>query len=158
MIRSGSFVSDYVEGVSEDAVQPNGVDLSVGRIYEHEGEAVLGDEGYEKPERREVPITERNGVEYFVLDPGVYVVEYGEVVEIPENHAGLVFPRSRLMRSGGTVISAVWDSGYRGRGEGGLWLDCPTEIESGMCICQMIFISTEELEDMYGGSHQHENL
>lgn len=158
MIRSGSFVSDYVDGAGEDAVQPNGVDLSIGRIYEHEGRAVLSDDGYKKPERREVPTTERDDGDYFVLNPGVYVVEYGEVVEIPENHAGLVFPRSRLMRSGGTVVSAVWDSGYRGRGEGGLWVDVPTELEAGMGICQMVFVATEELEYVYEGSHQHENL
>lgn len=158
MIRSGSFVSKYIDGIDEEAVQPNGVDLSIGCVYMHESGGVLRDDGYEKPVRSEVETREKDGGEFYVLDPGAYVVEYGEVVEIPEDHAGLVFPRSRLMRCGGTVVSAVWDSGYRGRGEGGLWVNQPLELEEGMRICQMVFVSTEELDEVYEGSHQYENL
>ncbi|MDY7083390.1 MAG: deoxyuridine 5'-triphosphate nucleotidohydrolase [Halobacteria archaeon] len=158
MIRSGNFVVEHIETADEDAVQPNGVDLSIGKIYAHASPGRLTDGDYEKPERRELSTVTTDAGEFYDLAPGAYVVEYAETVEIPENHIGFIFPRSRLMRCGGMLFSAVWDSGYRGKGEGGLWIEQQLEIEAGMRIGQMVFSTTEELDEFYDGSHQGENL
>ncbi|MFB6284761.1 MAG: deoxyuridine 5'-triphosphate nucleotidohydrolase [Halobacteria archaeon] len=154
VIRNGGFVAEYVEDVNEDAVQPNGVDLSVGKIYRHEGRSVVKEGEYELPDR--VELDDKEG--FYELEPGGYTVEYGEVIEIPEDHAGFIYPRSRLMRCGGMLFSAVWDSGYRGRGEGGLWVQTPMKLEKGMKIGQMVYTETENLDETYDGSHQGENL
>ncbi|XGI84177.1 deoxyuridine 5'-triphosphate nucleotidohydrolase [Halorutilales archaeon Cl-col2-1] len=162
MIRSGSFVADHIEPADstdfDEAIQPNGFDLSIREIYRHETRATLTDDDYDKPDRRRIETEERDGGEFYSLEPGSYVVEYAEVVEIPENHVGFVYPRSRLMRSGGMLFTAVWDSGYKGRGEGGLRIDVPMEIQADMRICQIVFEKTEKLSETYSGSHQNENL
>lgn len=171
MIRSGEFVSEYIDPKGErsldpKAVQPNGVDLSVDKIYRHSSDSVgvLNDESYQKPEREEAPTVEpepwkiESEIESYYLKPGSYVVEYAEIVEIPENHIGVIYPRSRLMRCGGMLFSAVWDSGYRGKGEGGLWVGHPMSVQTDMRIGQIVFYTTEELDEHYSGSHQHENI
>lgn len=98
------------------------------------------------------------GNEAYVLDEGYYIVEYSKKIEIPEDHVGLVLPRSRLMRCGCSLYTAVWDSGYEGKGEGGLKINQRTYLEPGMRIGQMIYLTTEELEEHYDGKHQRENL
>ena len=154
VVRKGEYVARYVDGVEDEAVQPNGVDLTVEKIYRHEGDAVLLDDDYLLPERTEIEA--RDG--FYEVESDGYTVEYGEVIEIPENHTGFVYPRSRLMRCGGMLFSAVWDSGYRGKGEGGLWFQTPAKIETGMRIGQIVFVETEELSETYTGSHQGENI
>lgn len=156
-VRKGPFVADYIEGrsepLSEEAVQPNGVDLTVHAVYEVSGQQVLRDDDYEM-QRSEV--TPSDG--YYELDAGSYVVEYGEKIKIPENHTGFVYPRSRLMRCGANLETAVWDAGYEGIGEGGLRVGAPVKIETGMRVAQIVFVETEALDELYDGSHQGERL
>jgi dUTP pyrophosphatase len=188
-VRSGEFVSKYLTSIDGDlpkeAIQPAGVDISIHAIYRITGQAVLGDEGqYEKGERVEViPHTRRafdqradgdavqalrklkihpdDPRKFYHLDPDAsYIIEYGEKIRIPENHIGRIYPRSRLMRSGGMLYTALWDPGYEGRGEGQLLVKNPSGIvlEQGMRIGQMVLEHTEELETSYDGTHQGENL
>lgn len=162
MIKSGKFISNFIK-TEEDAVQPNGVDLSIDKIYSLEGNGILTDDEYKKPYRTEVEPesveTDLDNLdEAYILKPDYYVIEYSETIKIPENHVGLVFPRSRLMRSGGTLYTALWDSGYEGKGEGGLENSKTLYIEPGMKIGQMVYFTTEELDEHYNGTHQGENL
>jgi len=158
MIRAGEFLAENLD-VPEEAVQPAGVDLSVGEVYALEGTAVLGDDGYEKTERERVERVERDDGNYYELERGSYVVVYDEVVRIPEDHVGLVFPRSRLMRCGLDLRTAVWDPGYEGKGEGGLRVDADEAyVEEGMRLCQLVLFETESIEGSYDGTHQGERL
>lgn len=159
-VRSGEFVAEFIEPrdgseLSEVAVQPNGVDLSIGEVYELSGRSYISNEDYEKAERE--ALSTRNN-EYFVNPSNAYVVVYGEKITIPENHIGLVLPRSRLMRCGLQVETAVWDSGYSGIGEGQLVVNQPADLDADLRVAQMVFIPTEELEEHYDGSHQGERL
>ena len=160
MFRSGEFISQYItpkgnEELDNEQIQPNGVDLKIGSIKKASGRALLKDDRYNKGEYIQ-KIPNEDGL--YVLDKGFYRVIYDEIIEIPENHIGLVYPRSRLMRSGGNLRTAVWDSGYRGKGEGGLAIDRKMRVEDGMKIGQMVMCRTEELEESYDGTHQGENL
>ena len=159
--------------------------MSIHAIYRITGQAVLGDEGdYVKGERVEVKAHTRRSFdqqsnfdavqalrklkihpddprEFYYLDPdAAYIIEYGEEIEIPDEHVGRIYPRSRLMRSGGMLFTALWDPGYRGRGEGHLLVTNPSGmvLEKGMRIGQMVFESTEALDQSYDGTHQGENL
>jgi len=158
MIRKGEFLAENLD-VPEGAVQPAGVDLSVGEVYALEGTAVLRDNGYEKTERKSVETIQRDDGEYYHLEGTSYIVVYDEVIRIPEDHVGLVFPRSRLMRCGLDVRTAVWDPGYEGKGEGGLRVDVgEAYLEQGMRVCQLILLESEELDEGYDGTHQRERL
>ena len=111
MFRSGAFVARHLDGLTEEGlrpeqVQPNGVDLTLGAVHEQtcpgridrDGTSV-GDRTAREPE---------DGV--YRLDPGAYVVEYGEPVRIPREHVGFVYPRSSLLRNSCMLNTAVWDA------------------------------------------------
>ena len=162
-VRSGKFVADHIESIdgrlSDEAIQANGLDLSIDRLYRIQGTPRLTNDDYDKGQRVEVKTEEDERGEYYQLSEGEsYVAVYGEKIHIPEDHIGLVFPRSRLMRSGANVQTAVWDSGYEGRGEGGLSVSHDIELNSDTRVAQMIFISTESLDEYYDGSHQSERI
>lgn len=189
VVRSGDFVAEYLTSIEgempEEAVQPAGVDMSIHAVYRITGQAVLGDEGkYVKGDRvavkahtrrsfdqqsnfdavqalRKLKISPDDPREFYYLDPeAAYVIEYGEEIHVPENHIGRIYPRSRLMRSGGMLFTAIWDPGYEGRGEGQLVVTNPSGLvlERGMRIGQMVFEETEGLNRSYDGTHQGENI
>jgi Deoxycytidine deaminase len=128
MFKSGEFVRQYVKNldhseVDNERVTPHGVELSIDKIYETKNYGKLSDGAYEKPNRTEAKITTRqetNSTErskFYALDKGGYVIKYDNVIEIPRNHIGFVFPRSRVVRSNATVNTGIWDAGYKGEGE-----------------------------------------
>lgn len=159
-VKSGEFASEFIESRSgslpEEAIQSHGIDLSINKIYRLEGTAhIKNGEEYTKTER--VEVEPENG-EYKLLAENGYIVVYDEIITIPENHCGLVLPRSRLMRCGNNVHTAVWDSGYSGIGEGLITLTNDTIYDEDLRLAQIIFIETENLNELYEGSHQGERI
>lgn len=168
--RSGECVAEYINDgdLDDKQIQPNGVDLTIGSLYKLDGQAVLTDRDYVKNDRIEVEPKTITGEDteglaseltvYPVRRLTPYVIQYGEIIEIPDNHVGFVYPRSRVMRCGAWLSTAVWDSGYRGKGEGGLIPLSGMDLEEDMRIAQIVFARTEELEQQYEGQHNGENL
>lgn len=157
-VRSGQFVAEYINPDGElpvEAVQANGVDLSIGEIYRSEGMGYISNEDYNTPDRIEVTPEDN---EYMIEPNTGYIVVYNEVISIPENHTGFVLPRSRLMRCNIDVGTAVWDAGDKGVGEGRISADNKCAIKEDTRIAQIVFIKTEDLEEQYSGSHQGERL
>lgn len=159
-ITSGEFVAEYLNNgdLPRSQIQPNGVDLTIGEIYRTSGYAEFTESGYSKPDR--LLIETKDGGNYH-LPPGQYPIVYDEEIEIPDGYVARVYPRSRLMRSGLHLTSALWDQGYRGIGEGLLQVPQSVELATftdGLPIAQMSFISADEDVDNYDGSHQEERL
>jgi len=96
-------------------------------------------------------------VPHYTLITGPYVVRYNEKISIPDNAVGFVLPRSRLIRNNNYLTTAVWDSGYKGRGEGGLHINTLTFLEKGMRIGQILMANARVMEQ-YDGSRQRENI
>lgn len=171
MFEPGAFVAEHVSPLDPDQVQPNGVDLTLdavlvqrepGRIA-RDGKRV-GERDPLSPEHDEGSPTvggdtdgESDGPAVYRLSPGGYVARYAEVIEIPEGHVGFVYPRSSLMRNSCTIDTAVWDAGYRGRGEGLLSVHHGIEIERGARFAQFVLARADH-ETAYEGSYQGENL
>lgn len=156
-VASGNFVSAHLSDVSSAQVQPNGIDLTIEDIFRTSGTASFTRTGYYKPERTRMT-PDKDG--FYNLYPGQYPVVYAEQIKIPDGFVGRVYPRSRLMRSGLHLTSALWDQGYEGVGEGLLQIPKSiekVEIEVGMPIAQMVFIEATEAAD-YDGSHQGERI
>ena len=153
MFKSGQFVADHLGELRPAQVQPNGVDLTLGGVYEQvsAGRIERGDKTVGN--RREVEA--EDGV--FRLDPGGYVVGYAERVTIPEEHVGFLYPRSSLLRNSCMLNTAVWDAGYEGRGESLLEVHHPIKLERGARIAQLVLAAASHA-DTYDGSYQHENL
>ena len=156
MFKSGSFVAENLGDLAADQVQPNGVDLTLGSILEPIDAGRITREGKTVGERQPVAPSEvtETGSTYY-LPPGAYIAQYAEVVTIPENHIGFIFPRSSLMRNGCMLNTAVWDAGYEGRGEGLLTVNHDLEIEQGARIGQLVLAEAHH-SGIYEGSYQGE--
>jgi Deoxycytidine deaminase len=153
MFKSGAFVAGQLGALTDAQVQPNGVDLTLGTVYEQVEPGRIDRDGKRVGERRELDA--EDGV--YHLDPGGYVVEYGDRVVIPEGHVGFLYPRSSLLRNSCMLNTAVWDAGYEGRGEGLLEVHHPIELETGARIAQLVLAEAAH-EERYDGSYQGENV
>ena len=157
MFESGAYVADALGGVEDEQVQPNGVDLTLGRVERQTGPGRIAADGKTVGEREGVETTTRDGDEWYALDPGYYVAGYAERVRVPEGHVGFVYPRSSLMRNSCMLHTAVWDAGYEGKGEGLLEVHHDVEIERGARIGQLVLAEADH-DDTYDGDYQGENV
>lgn len=154
MFVPGSEAAEFLEGVKEKQVQHAGVDLTVDALWtiEEEGELDFSNQNRKVPEGKPLDFSKQ-----VHLEPGCYVVRYGQKISVPENCMGIVFPRSSLMRMGANLISALWDPGYRGLGKGLLVVFNPKGIilHPGARIGQIAFIKGEA-SGSYSGTYQDE--
>jgi len=153
MFKSGRFVADHVDAPRDDQIQPNGVDLTLAAVFEQVEPGRIGRDGKTIGDREEREPTD----DVYRLDPGGYVVQYGDRIRIPEGHVGFLYPRSSLLRNSCMLDTAVWDAGYEGRGEGLLEVYEPVELEHGARIAQLVLAEAAH-EETYEGSYQRENL
>ncbi|MFC6992690.1 deoxyuridine 5'-triphosphate nucleotidohydrolase [Haladaptatus sp. GCM10025707] len=165
MFRSGQFVADHVTPVTADQIQPNGIDLTLEAVFEQREPGRIGMDGKEVGDRQklageqvvEVPPEDPDPNDAYYLPPGGYIVRYAEIVSIPEDHVGFIYPRSSLLRNSCMLNTAVWDAGYEGKGEGLLQVHHDIEIEHGARIAQLVLADADH-EGVYEGSYQGENI
>ena len=156
VVLSGKQVAMYIKNIiSNKQIQVNGVDLTLDTVYTWKSEGLLED-GRSLPEYIEI---KPDGRQIYNLRPGAYLIRYSEVISIPKDAIGIVLPRSSLMRMGATICSAVWDSGYIGRGVGLLIVFNPfgIRIKKYARIAQIIFIKAEAA-GVYEGEYKGEGL
>jgi len=156
MFESGERLAEHITSIDggelrADQIQPNGVDLTLGEVHEQTGGGEITRDGKTVGERETVD--PEDGV--YELSPGAYIAGYGEVVAIPEDHVGFVYPRSSLMRNSCMLHTAVWDAGYEGRGEGLLEVHRPIRIEAGARMAQLV-VADAEHAGTYDGDYQGE--
>lgn len=152
-VLSGKDVANYLENISREQVQVNGVDLTVERIFRLNGVGVISCNDVKLPEYVEVQCNEGK----FFLEKGVYVVQVKERISIPLDAVGICLPRSSLVRMGVQVGSALWDSGYVGYSKILLNVENPIIIEKGARFAQLILIRCErKANEGYGGRYQNE--
>ena len=155
MIISGK---DYVENLVDENVQQQGagIDLTVKNI-----EKLLepGRMDFDNSSRK---IASGEKISGEKLQGGnSYRVTYNEKISVPEDAIGLVFPRSSLLRNGCHLVTAVWDPGYEGRGQGLLQVLNPQGIalEKDARIGQIVFFSLKgKAKEGYEGKYQGENI
>lgn len=142
-------------------MQQAGFDLTMQNVEALKGNSMLDFDNSERqlPETTEVEWMDDNAI----LDPGAFLVTYNEEITVPGEAAGLVLPRSSLMRCGASLHTALWDPGYRGRGQG-LLVVYPRLFGSFMLkrnarIGQFVLIRLESrATSTYSGVYQGENL
>ncbi|MEF8725874.1 MAG: deoxyuridine 5'-triphosphate nucleotidohydrolase [Candidatus Bipolaricaulota bacterium] len=155
MIISGK---GSIEGMIDEEIQkqPAGTDLTVDRVERFTGSGKID---FDNTEREIAPGREVNKSK---LEGGeAYRITYNEKISVPSDALGLIFPRSSLMRNGCHLVTAVWDPGYEGKGQGLLQVLNPEGVvlEENARVGQMIFIQLEdEVKRGYGGKFQGENL
>jgi len=153
---SGEEIAKFMKGVDKTQVQPAGVDITVDEVYTFDspGELDFSNEKRRVPKGRKLDFEDK-----LHLKMGSYRVTYRESIKMPEDAIGLVLPRSSLMRMGATLISALWDPGYHGRGQGLLIITNPHGLilHKKVRIGQIVLIKGEKA-GKYQGSYQGEGL
>jgi dUTP pyrophosphatase len=144
---------------SDTQIQPNGVDLSLREIRSFDDYGQLDFSNG----NRVIPVTSvvSFGSDGWVhLDPGCYIVTFNEIINLPVTLMAIAKPRSSLLRLGATIETAVWDAGYRGRGQCLLVIHNPRGIRvfRNARIVQLVFLELVEATAPYSGIYQGENL
>ncbi|MFQ5791033.1 MAG: deoxyuridine 5'-triphosphate nucleotidohydrolase [Acidobacteriota bacterium] len=141
-------------------IQMNGVDLTVRQVStfaEEPGAIDFDNRSRRTPATGPLPPDE-NG--WWRLAPGPYWVVYNEVVNIPADAFAMARPRSSLLRSGASVKTALWDSGYSGRSGSLLVVHHPAglRLQTNARIVQLVFYGLDvPAEKTYSGRYQNEN-
>lgn len=141
--------------LSEQQVQPNGIDLSLDTAWQLAEAGRLGVSDTDRHHPRREPVA-FDAAGWLELQPGSYVVRYAEWVALPRDCAGLTFPRSSLLRMGVHVPTAVWDAGYTGRGEALLVVANPhgSRLQRGARIAQLVVFRLTRRTAGYTGRYQ----
>ena len=152
-----------IEGMIDPDVQiqPNGIDLTVGSIEQFESaHAVIDFDNSRRvlPTRAKVAC-DSTGM-YHLFGGCSYVIKYNERVNLPDDVFGFARTRSSLLRSGMSVSTGLWDSGYCGRSESLLTLHADT-MHAKLCVnarvAQLVLFQLDEPVDVgYKGDYQGE--
>lgn len=149
---AGNNATSSMEGLTKECVQPNAVDITLGKVFRILPTTFAIDARNNKVLRqREEMIPNQEG--YWELPPGDYEGVAEQAVCVGPDEAGYVIPRSTLNRAGVFLTSGLYDSGYNGVcafcihvGTG------PMVIEKGTRVGQYITWKAEALHK-YNGSY-----
>ena len=139
-------------------LQPNGIDLRLERVQRLASAARHGASDADREPAAREDVAAADG--WWTLGPGAYVITYRERVNLPNDLAAFIWPRSSLLRSGVTLHGAVWDAGYSGRGEGLLAVvnESGYRVQRGARIAQLVFSRLSAATGVgYAGRYQGEN-
>jgi deoxycytidine triphosphate deaminase len=144
--------------VQQDDVQPNAVDLRLGKIFKVSSSTFKIDEK-EKVHRGSYEI-KPDATGYFNLAEGHYEVVMENMITVGDNEAGWVITRSTLNRNGVFLTSGLYDTGYDGVMAGMMHVTCgPMRIQKGTRIGQYLSFNAESLHKYdgdYGKSKSHD--
>lgn len=147
-----------VEGLLDPKVQlqPNGIELTLKGVEALVGPGSLAFDNRERTlaKTRRKAFGEDGWVD---LAAGAYRVSFNEVVHIPEDVFAIARPRSSLQRSGVSVQTALWDSGFQGSSESLLVVHNRHgfRVRYGARLIQLIFFRMlRDVEQPYSGSYR----
>ncbi len=150
-------LGELVSGLrSKDQIQQAGIDLTVGKVYELQGEGALDFDNSKRVLCEYVEVPLGNGA--WSLEPGVYHCAMNEWIDIPLDLCGLLLPRSSALASGMTIHTALWDPGYRGRSFMHTVVHKRVVIYEGARLAQMVFLPVTGKAEAYRGSYLDEDV
>lgn len=144
--------------VEEGDVQPNAVDLRLGKIFRIQPNVfkITNDEKQHRGTEEIFP----DGFGFYNLEPGHYEVVMENIINVGEGEAGWVITRSTLNRNGVFLTSGLYDTGYHGVMAGVMHVNVgPVMIKQGTRIGQYISFNAEALhkyEGSYGLKSEHD--
>lgn len=158
-----------VTNVQDEDVQPNAIDLRIGKILTHVKSIETVENGVRVQRlptfsmvdnvKEHIPTVEvkpENGV--YKLSTGYYMVEMENRIQVGEHESGLVVPRSTLMRNGVILFSCLYDSGYCGKMIADMQVFAPVAIlGEHERVGQYLCFDAESLHQ-YNGSYQEKSL
>ena len=143
----------------EAQLQPNGFDLTVREVALPQSQGRITVDNSQRLVSDLAPLV-FDGLGYMELMPGISIITFNEVVNLPGDVMALARPRSSLLRSGVAVHSAVWDAGYSGRSRALMVVYNPYgfRLQKNAAVAQLIFLQLTGETEGYSGVYQGENL
>ncbi|UCC95367.1 MAG: deoxyuridine 5'-triphosphate nucleotidohydrolase [Candidatus Omnitrophota bacterium] len=155
LIEKEKLVENYMN--LDIQLTPNGIDLTVGKIFEFTSQGSLDFSNKERvvPEGGEVLLQKRDPHDergWWHLAKGTYKARTNEVVNLPNNIVALAFSRTSLLRMGAFTQHGVWDAGFRGKGEFILSVEnlYGIQLKENVRIAQLVFFRIDETEGYNG--------
>ena len=137
--------------VEERDIQPNAVDLRLGKVFRINPETFYIDES-EKVHRGSTEVLP-DAAGYFDLQPGHYEVVMENEIHVAEGEAGWVITRSTLNRNGVFLTTGLYDSGYNGVMAAVMHVNVGhMRIQKGTRIGQYLCVEAESLH-LYDGDY-----
>ena len=138
-------------GVRTGDIQPNAVDLRLGKVFSINPYIFIIDEDHKKHRGTVELFPNEEG--YFYLDVGHYEVVMENIIAVGEGEAGWVITRSTLNRNGVFLTSGLYDTGYNGVMAGVMHVSvAPMTIKPGTRIGQYLSFEAQSLSN-YSGSY-----
>ena len=155
----GSHSRSTLTQVKEGDVQPNAVDLRLGKIFKIKNELFQVDNEIKTHRGTEEMVSDHLG--FYTLQPGHYEVVMENIIHVGEGEAGWVITRSTLNRNGLFLTSGLYDTGYHGVMAGVLHVTVGVaRIKRGTRIGQYLSFNAEALHSYdgdYGVGKEHDN-
>ena len=150
-------IADWLDLAEQ--LQPNGFDLSLRTVSRLTGMGKLArtNAGRLLPTYEEIPFEDDDSVD---LAAGAYQVVFNEIVDLPADLMALGRPRSSLCRCGVSLVTAVWDAGYRGRSTALLHVVNPAgfTVERDARLLQLVFFTLNAATEFgYAGVYHGEH-
>lgn len=108
----GSNTTSNLTAIKDGDVQPNAVDLRLGKVFKIKDNVFTIDEDHKVHRGSEEYEPWEDG--YYYLYPGTYEVIMENEIEVGDDEAGFVITRSTLNRNGCFLTSGLYDTGYNG--------------------------------------------
>lgn len=118
----GPTTTSTLTDISNGDVQPNAVDLRLGKVFKIKDNVFTIDEDQKVHRGSEEFEPWSDG--YYYLIPGSYEVVMENEIHVGPDEAGFVITRSTLNRNGCFLTSGLYDTGYRGVMAGVLHVNC----------------------------------
>lgn len=136
--------------VQEGDVQPNAVDLRLGKVFKINAENDFEISNEHKKHRGSHEVApDKDG--FFYLEPGHYEIVMENIIHVGEGEAGWVITRSTLNRNGCFITSGLYDTGYHGVMAGVLHVTVgPARIKQGTRVGQYLSFNSEALHKYDG--------
>lgn len=154
----GSTATSNLSSIQEGDVQPNAVDLRLGKVFKISNNLFTIDEEQKVHRGAEPSVLDTDG--YYTLEVGQYEVIMENEIEVGPDEAGFVITRSTLNRNGCFLTSGLYDTGYKGVMAGVLHVNCgPMRIKPGTRVGQYLNWKAEALSKYdgdYGKGKAHD--
>jgi len=148
----------FLSAVQDVDIQPNAVDLRLGKVFKIRNKMFLIDE--EQKQHRGSTEVEVSPDGYYTLFPGSYEVIMENEIQVANGEAGWVITRSTLNRNGVFLTSGLYDSGYHGVMAGVMHVTVDVvKIKPGTRIGQYLNFESETLrlyKGDYGKGKEHD--
>ena len=162
LIEKKQLINDYIK--LDIQLTSNGFDLTAASVFEFVAAGVLDFSNNERviPQTREIFPTKNKSEDksgWWTLKKGAYKIRTNETVNLPKDLIAISFPRSSLLRMGAFVQNAVWDAGFKGRGEFILVIQNPEglKLKQNARVVQLIFSTISETSQSYQGIYQQKS-